>query len=80
VINDAVMQAGESVGRVTAGAWSLYLDCAIGYVRFDEPGDWAGKELVLKSSGSEEHECSIVALPFYDPDKEIPRGLNRSIP
>ena len=72
---------GESiVGRVTAGAQSPYLECGIGYVRFDTPGDWAGKTLSLRTDGGESHPCEIVDLPFYDAEKRIPRGLETEIP
>ncbi len=80
IMNDAVLEAGHPVGRITAGAWSPYLDTAIGYVRFNAPGDWAGQRLSLLSSDGEKHECEIVALPFYDRDKKIPRGLDKTIP
>ena len=80
LMDDAMFSAKQPVGRVTAGAWSPYLGTAIGYVRFDAPGEWEGRTLMLRSSDNEMHECEIVALPFYDPDKKIPRGLDRTIP
>ena len=80
IMNDTVLAAGQLVGRVTAGAWSPYLDTAIGYVKFNEPGEWAGQTLTLLSSFAGEHACDIVELPFYDPEKKIVRGLDRSIP
>jgi aminomethyltransferase len=80
IMNNTVLKAEHPVGRVTAGAWSPYLDTAIGYVRFNTPGDWAGQRLSLLSSDDERHECEIVSLPFYDPDKKIPRGLDKTIP
>lgn len=80
IMNDTVNDVSGPVGRVTAGAWSPYLDTAIGYVRFNSPGEWAGRRLSLVSSGGERHECEIVDLPFYDPEKKIARGLEKSIP
>jgi len=80
IMNDAVLKADQPVGRVTAGAWSPYLDTAIGYVRFKTPGEWAGQRLSLQSSDGESYDCEIVDLPFYDPDKKIPRGLDKTIP
>jgi aminomethyltransferase len=76
----AVLDGVRPVGRVTAGAWSPFLDCGIGYARFSEPGAWAGRALSVTTSDGESHPCEIVALPFYDPDKRIPRGLDRSSP
>ncbi len=63
------------VGRLTAADWSPGLDCGIGIVRFDKPGDWSGNTLVLKTGEHDFAECEIVDLPFYDQEKRIPRGL-----
>ncbi len=76
----AVVAGSDRVGRVTAGAWSPLLDTGIGYVRFDEPGDWAGKTLAIETEQGELAACEIVTLPFYDADKRIPRGLVQSVP
>ncbi|MCH1563328.1 MAG: hypothetical protein L7S40_05705, partial [Rhodobacteraceae bacterium] len=64
-----------SVGKVTTGAFSPYLDCGIGYVRFDKPSDWSGKILTLRSRQFGDVACKIVDLPFYDQEKALPRGL-----
>lgn len=79
-MNSGILDGHETVGRVTAGAWSPFLDCGIGYVRFDQPGDWAGRSLALQTSAGETAPCEIVDLPFYDSEKRIPRGLDRTIP
>jgi len=79
-MNSAVLKADQPVGRVTAGAWSPYLNTAIGYVRFNVPGDWAGQRLSLQSSDGETYVCEIVNLPFYDPEKKIARGVDKTIP
>jgi aminomethyltransferase len=79
-IGSEVLDGEQKVGRVTGGAWSPCLDCGIGYVRFDEPGDWIGKTLLLETHESANVPCEIVELPFYDAQKRIPRGLERSIP
>ena len=79
-MNLSVLDGQQAVGRVTAGAWSPFLDCGVGYVRFSQPGNWAGRSLALKTSAAETVPCEIVDLPFYDPNKRIPRGLDRSIP
>jgi glycine cleavage system aminomethyltransferase T len=49
-MNDEVLDGSRVVGRVTAGAKSPHLGCAIGYVRFKEPGDWAHRDLLLRRS------------------------------
>ncbi len=72
----AEISDGEArVGRMTASAWSPYLDSGIGYVRFDRAGDWAGKRLSMQTREGDPAECEIVTLPFYDAEKRIPRGL-----
>ena len=79
-IGSPVRDGDAVVGRVTAGAWSPYLGCGIGYVRFAAPGEWIGRRLSVGIGEAEPAACEIVALPFYDPEKRIPRGLDRSIP
>jgi aminomethyltransferase len=76
--NSQVLDGDQIVGRVTAGAWSPFLNCGIAYVRFNQPGAWAGRTLSLKLEQTT--PCQIVELPFYDPEKRIPRGLDKSVP
>jgi len=76
--NSQVLDGERIVGRVTAGAWSPFLNCGIAYVRFNQPGAWVGRTLSLKLEQTS--PCEIVDLPFYDPEKRIPRGLDKSIP
>lgn len=80
IMNNTVHDSSGPVGRVTAGAWSPYLDTAIGYVRFGRPGDWSGRRLSLQTRDDKSYDCEIVDLPFYDPEKYIARGLEASIP
>jgi aminomethyltransferase len=75
-----VYDSDEPVAQMTIGAWSPYLDCGIGYVRFRKPGEWVGRELILRDKDGSSHPCEIVGLPFYDSEKRIPRGLDREIP
>ena len=75
-MDDIVAENGARAGRITAGVWSPYLDSGIGYVRFDSARDWVGQSLTLCASNGEKYECEIVSLPFYDPEKRIPRGLD----
>ena len=74
--NQAEIMDGQTrVGRVTASGWSPYLESGIGYVRFNQDGDWTGKSLFMKTQRGELAACEIIALPFYDAEKRIPRGL-----
>jgi glycine cleavage system aminomethyltransferase T len=77
---DAVLDGGIVVGSMTNGTRSPYLECGIGYVRFAEPGEWAGRNLTIRSRDGTTAACEIVDLPFYDPEKRIPRRLDTSIP
>ena len=74
VAGDLVQKGGTRVGRITAGAWSPALGTGIAYVRFDGPGHGPGDAVEL-TSGGDRHPAAVVALPFYDPEKKIPRGL-----
>jgi aminomethyltransferase len=57
------------VGRVTAGAWTPYLQRGIGYAVMDDADTWAGRAVQLAGEPAE-----LVELPFYDPERQIPRG------
>ena len=74
--DDDVLAGGEVVGHVTVGDWSPTLETGIGYVRFDAPaeGDWRGRTVVVRGA-SGEFPGDVVELPFFDPEKRLPRGL-----
>ena len=75
-----VLNDGEVVGRITAGVPSPTLELGIGYVRFNAPGDWVGKVLPMRLPNGSVHEGEIVELPFFDREKNIVRGVDRTIP
>jgi aminomethyltransferase len=75
-----VLQSGAPVGRITTGAWSPFLNCGIGYVAFDFAGEWLGQTVTLQLDDGTEHPAETVPLPFYDAEKRIPRGLDRTLP
>ena len=56
------------------------LGCGIGYVRFNEPGDWTGRSVRIELPTGDVHPCEIVDLPFVDPEKLLVRGLDKTIP
>ena len=66
---------GRAVGETTTGAWSPCLETGIAFVRFGEADGWVGREATVALADGSEHEGEIVALPFYDRAKKIPRGL-----
>ena len=76
----AVLDDGGIVGRITAGVPSPTLCLGIGYVRFNTPGEWVGRTLSMRLPDGGIHECQIVDLPFFDREKNIVRGVDRSIP
>ncbi|MGI9315804.1 MAG: aminomethyltransferase family protein [bacterium] len=75
-----VMEGGIEVGCLTAGVESPTLNCGIGYAVFNEPGDWNGRSLEVWLPDGNVHPCNIVELPFFDPNKLIVRGIDKSIP
>jgi aminomethyltransferase len=75
-----VMEGDQVVGRITAGVPSLTLGLGVGYVHFIEPGEWLGKTLSMRLPDGNSHACQIVEVPFFDREKAIVRGIDRSIP
>jgi len=71
-----VLDGNSVVGHMTAGAWTPYLQTGIGFVRFYQKGNWLGRKLTLCTQEGGQHGCEIVSLPFYDAEKNIPRGLD----
>lgn len=67
---------GEEIGLVTAAAWSPYLERGTGYVRLRSADNVEPRNAeVIGVADRNPHPCEIVNLPFYDPEKKIPRGL-----
>jgi len=80
VSGSKVLEGEKIVGYITAGIPSPTLKLGIGYVRFYEPSDWPDKQLMLELPNGEKYPCNVVNLPFFDHDKKIVRGLDRTIP
>ena len=76
----AVLDGNRVVGRITAGVPSPTLGLGIGYAVFDAPGDWVGRTLRMRMPDGSQHDGKIVDLPFFDREKKIVRGIDRSIP
>jgi aminomethyltransferase len=64
---------GGAIGRVTAGAWSPRLERNIGYAWVPIGHAEVGTPLELATNGAR-RSASVAALPFVDPDKEIPKS------
>ena len=73
-VGSTVLDGDTPVGRMTMGVRSPTLGCGIGYVRFDEPGDWKGRSLRIRLPAGDVHPCEIVDLPFVDPQKLLVRA------
>ena len=80
VSGSKVIDGNKIVGHITAGVHSPTLNTGIGYVRFYEPKDWPGKELDLQLPNGNLHKAEIVNLPFFDKEKHIVKGIDRTIP
>ena len=76
----AILLDDREVGYITAGVPSPTLGLGIGYARFFEPDEWLGTKVTLRLPNKSSHRASIVGLPFFDKEKAIVRGINRSIP
>ena len=70
----------KHVGYITAGVPSPTLQQGIGYVRFYEPNDYINKEIEIILPDNSSHTGVVVDLPFYDKEKKIVKGIDRSIP
>jgi aminomethyltransferase len=75
-----VLDGQEPVAVLTAGVDSPTLGCGIGYARFQKPGEWSNRELKVRLPDASVHPCTVVDLPFVDPERLIARGLDRTIP
>jgi aminomethyltransferase len=66
---------GRPAGRVTTGAWSPHLGHGVGYARMAAPAAWRDAAVTLVDRAGVRLDATLLDLPFYDPDKLIPRGL-----
>ena len=80
VSSSKVIYEDKIVGHITAGVHSPTLNTGIGYVRFYKPNDWSGKELTLQLPDGSLHKGDVVNLPFFDKEKKIVKGIDRTIP
>ena len=65
--------AGDGIGRVTAGAWSPRLERNIGYAWVPATHMKVGTPLALEAHDGP-RDATVAALPFVDPTKEIPKS------
>ena len=70
-----ILDANQKVADIRVGVWSPTLEAGVAYVSFGEAGDWVGRSLQLVDGEGVTHAAEVVALPFFDAEKRIPRGL-----
>ncbi len=80
MIGATVLRDEGEAGLVTAAAWSPYLAYGIGYARMAEPDNWEGEAVTVIGVDGRAHPAELLALPYYDADKHIARGLDTEIP
>ena len=73
--NAPVFVGAHPVGRVKAFEPSPTLGTGIGYVLFDSADAMAGEAFTVKDRMGTQHNLTLHQLPFFDPDKKIPRGI-----
>lgn len=64
---DRLLDSGEEIGMVTAGAWSPTLNSGIGLIRLvdSKPENYDLKVITLKGN----FDAKVVELPFFDKEK-----------
>ena len=79
-IGETLARDGMPAGRVCSSAWSPYQACGVAIVRLADPelGPGAAVEVVCRDG--ETRPAGICALPMYDAERKIPRGLLVDIP
>ena len=80
MIQGEIMLDGTVIGRVTAGAFSPYLQHGTGIALLDQAGHANGTAVSIRCVDGEMHAAELHALPFYDAEAEIPRGKKVDIP
>ncbi len=79
-IHGRVEWNGAVAGRVTAGAFSPYLQNGIGYVLMDSPEAGPGTEVIIEGNDGQLYPAMLAETPLYDKACEIPRGKLVDIP
>ena len=69
-----VSAGGRTVGRVTSAIWSPRLEKNLGYAMVPIEHAKLGTALRVEVPGAGERAATVVAKPFVDPKKEIPKG------
>jgi len=74
-------KSNTTIGYLSASVWSPTLKKNIAYGRFNESADWTQiEDISVENADGGKSPCSVVDLPFYDKQKDIPRGKDKNIP
>ena len=74
-------KSNTTIGYLSASVWSPTLKKNIAYGRFNESADWTHiEDISVENADGGKSPCSVVDLPFYDKQKDIPRGKDKNIP
>jgi aminomethyltransferase len=74
-IGDALWHGGVPAGRICSSAWSPFQTCGVAIVRLDDPALGPGTALEVACRDGEVRPAETCALPMYDRERKIPRGL-----
>jgi aminomethyltransferase len=70
-----LLASAQAIGRVTAYEISPYLECGVGFALLDSADSLDCADVTIVDRDGKPCPLEFVALPFYDVDKHIPRGL-----
>ncbi|WP_338548751.1 aminomethyltransferase family protein [Roseovarius phycicola] len=79
-IHGRVEWNGAVAGRVTAGAFSPYLQNGVGYALMDSAEVGPGTDVRVEGNDGQMHPAMLAETPLYDKACEIPRGKLVDIP
>ena len=71
----AIMLDGRQVGRVTAYEVSPYLECGVGFALLESAEFMGATGVTATQRDGSECAVELVDLPFYDAEKNLPRGM-----
>ncbi len=80
LIGGEVRAGRESIGRVTAAAWSPLYTAGVAIIRLKAASLVKRSDINVQGRDLDHHAAEIVDLPMYDTEKRIPRGKDISIP
>ena len=80
VRGDTLEYQGQPIGRVTSSTWSPFQVCGVGIVLLNSTDFSPGSVVDVKCSDGQLHQAQLCTLPMYDPQGEVVRGTNSTIP